>query len=350
MQDGYVANYTLSTTMCHQPDLQALEGIFVEPLSVSATNSLLPIFGGSKLAVNNDILLPAPMYWNEEERFMGTAGASIPWSSKTSTAIWRGVATGGTNRPSNWRAFQRHRFVAMNNATQLALAASPPPPSPSSPSSPTPQPPAHFPLPNPNLYPHLPPPSSPAFITFLSTTTSIALTDLACLYPDTKPSCNYTAAYFTPAPPLPLAEQFRHKYLPDIDGNSFSGRYLGFLRSTSLPVKATLWREWHDARLVAWKHFVPMDSRFGDWWGVLEYFVGVGGGGGGGKGGGSGSGSGGQKGRDAVAERIAMAGREWAGKVLRREDMQVYVLRLLLEYARVVDDGREVLGWVGDLL
>ncbi|KAK3290128.1 uncharacterized protein B0H64DRAFT_421193 [Chaetomium fimeti] len=308
MQDGYVANYTLSTTFCHQPDLQALEGIFVEPISVSATKSLLPIFGGSKLAVNNDILLPAPMYWNEEERFMGAEGASIPWSAKDPTAIWRGVATGGTNRPTNWRAFQRHRFVAMNNATQLRLAAS------SSSSPAAPQPPLNFALPDKRYHHHhLPSPSTPALADWISTTTSIALTDLiTCPTSTATPSAAAT---------------------------------LGFLRSTSLPIKATLWREWHDARLVAWKHFVPMDSRFGDWYGVLEYFVGGGGGGGGG----GASGSVGEAGRDGVAEGIAMAGREWAGRVLRREDMQVYVLRLLLEYARVVDDRREVMGWVGDL-
>ncbi len=53
--------------------------------------------------------------------------------------------------------------------------------------------------------------------------------------------------------------------------------------------------------------------------------------------------------RDAVAERIALGGREWAGKVLRREDMAVYVLRVLLEYARLGDERREHMGWVGDL-
>ena len=53
--------------------------------------------------------------------------------------------------------------------------------------------------------------------------------------------------------------------------------------------------------------------------------------------------------RDRVAEKIAMGGREWAGRALRKEDMSVYVLRLLLEYARVVDDDREVMGWVQDL-
>ncbi|KAK3905575.1 glycosyltransferase [Staphylotrichum tortipilum] len=340
MKDGYVANYTLSTDFCHQDDLQALEGVFVEPLTVASTTSLLPIFGGSKLSTNNDILLPAPMYWNEEERFTGGNGASVPWSSKYSSVVWRGVATGGLNRATNWRSFQRHRFVAMNNATMLSLAAS----------NPTTNPPPNFALPS-KQYP-LPPltpqanDNTPNLPSWLSQTTDVAFTDLMCAHKGFHPSCNYTGPFFSTTEPIPMAAQFAHKYLPDIDGNSFSGRYLGFLRSTSVPVKAALWREWHDARLVAWKHFVPMDNRFGDWWGILGYFLG---------GGGSRGVSGGKRGEagrdrgDLVGERIAMAGRDWAGKVLRKEDMAVYTLRLLLEYARVTDDRREVMGWVGDL-
>ena len=132
-----------------------------------------------------------------------------------------------------------------------------------------------------------------------------------------------------------MAEQLGYKFLPDLDGNSFSGRYLAFLRSSSLPVKATLWREWHDSRLIAWKHFVPMDNRFGDYYGILEYFMGYGTE---------------RPAHDAEAEKIANDGKAWAEKVLREEDMQIYVLRLLLEYARVSDEKREVMGWVGDIL
>ncbi|KAG7293486.1 hypothetical protein NEMBOFW57_003537 [Staphylotrichum longicolle] len=302
MQDGYVANYTLSTDFCHQPDLQALEGVFVEPISTSATSTLLPLFGGSKLSVNNDILLPAPIYWKEEERFIGAEGASIPWSDKHPSALWRGVATGGRNRATNWRAFQRHRFVAMNNATMLSLAAS----------RPTTHPPPNFALPAADvLNQYNLPPLTPTLNherggdeeddlpTWLSKTTDIAFTDLMCANEGFGPSCDYTAPFFAPAEGVPMAAQFRH----------------------NLPVKATLWREWHDARLVAWRHFVPMDGRFGDWWGILR--------------------------TDRVAERIALGGREWAGRVLRKEDMAVYVLRLLLEYARVGEERREVMGWVG---
>lgn len=45
------------------------------------------------------------------------------------------------------------------------------------------------------------------------------------------------------------------------------------------------------------------------------------------------------------AEFIAEEGRAWAGKVLRKEDMEVYMFRLLLEWGRLTDDRREELGF-----
>ncbi|KAK0724308.1 glycosyltransferase family 90 protein [Lasiosphaeris hirsuta] len=324
MQDGYVANYTLSTEFCHQPDLQGLNGIFVQPLSVSATKVLFPMFGGSKLAVNNEILLPAPMYWNEEERFMGKSDSELPWKRKANMAIWRGVATGGLNEETNWKAFQRHRFVAMNNGTKLTRAEE------------HTEPPVNFALPS-STY-KLKAQEDGCLGTWVDSWANVSFVDLMCAYKDQRFGCNYTAPFFAVGGSVGMAEQFAYKYLPDIDGNSFSGRYLGFLRSSSLPVKATLWHEWHDSRLVAWKHFVPMDSRFGDWYGIMEYFLGYAGE------------KGPAPGRDRIAERIALAGKEWAERVLRREDMQIYVFRLLLEYARVSDERREHMGWAEDLV
>jgi hypothetical protein len=48
-------------------------------------------------------------------------------------------------------------------------------------------------------------------------------------------------------------------------------------------------------------------------------------------------------------QKIAYRGKGWAEKVLRKEDMQIYMLRLLLEYARLCDDNRNTLGYVRDL-
>ncbi|KAK3934962.1 hypothetical protein QBC46DRAFT_59525 [Diplogelasinospora grovesii] len=321
MKHGYVSNYTMSTEFCHQPDLQGLSGIFVEPLSVSATKVLFPMFGGSKLAVNNEILLPAPMYWSEEERFTGKSSNQVPWDKKKDGVVWRGVATGGRNREDNWKAFQRHRFVAMNNGTKITRAEE------------------WTELPNnwamPSSSYGLKAQEEGQLGEWVDTWANVGFVDLMCLPQKEDLTCNYTSPYFAVTPGMEMAEQFKYKYLPDIDGNSFSGRYLGFLRSTSLPVKATLWREWHDSRLVAWKHFVPMDNRYSDYYGIMEYFLGY---------------KDKVPAHDAEAKKIAMAGREWADKALRKEDMQVYVLRLLLEYARVTDERREKMGWVEDLL
>lgn len=320
MYQGFVSNYTLSTDICHQPDLQGLEGILIEPLSTKASKVFAPMFGGSKLGVNNEILLPAPMYWNEEERFTGGNNHGAPWDHKENMAVWRGVATGGKNREDNWRGFQRHRFVSMNNGTKLSAVER------------GEHEPENFAMPEEQYNIHAQKDSGLG--EWVSEWADVAFVDLMCEPPQEDGTCPYTDHYFERRPGMPMAEQFASKYVPDIDGNSFSGRYLGFLRSTSLPIKAAIWREWHDSRLVAWKHFVPMDSRFGDYYGIMDYFLGYHG----------------QGGHDQAAEKIANDGKEWAEKVLRKEDMQIYTLRLLLEYARLLDDRRENIGWVDDVL
>ena len=97
--------------------------------------------------------------------------------------------------------------------------------------------------------------------------------------------------------------------------------------SDSLPIKATVYNEWHDDRLIPWRHFVPMDNTYMDLWAILEYFVG----------------------HDDKAREIALQGQFWTEKVLRREDILVYVYRLILEYARVCSSMREEMGWAADI-
>ncbi|KAG5926841.1 hypothetical protein E4U42_002919 [Claviceps africana] len=319
LHKGYVSNYTMSVEICHQPDLQGLEGILIHPLSTSSTKTLFPIFGGSKLTVNNDILLPAPMYWKEDERFGGGDYHGIHWPDKRDAVVWRGVATGGHNDPDNWRGFQRHRFVSLNNGTKISAAEH------------GVFKPENFALPEAEY-------GSQAqkygkLGDWVDEFADVSFIDLMCTPPQDG-QCNYTDFYFEITDGMMLSDQFNYKFLPDIDGNSFSGRYLAFLRSTSLPIKSTIFREWHDSRLVPWKHFVPMDNRFLDYFGIMDYFLGYQG----------------RNVHDEAAAKIAMEGKEWAEKVLRKEDMSIYVLRLLLEYARVMDDNRATMGWVGDIL
>ncbi|EKG15089.1 Lipopolysaccharide-modifying protein [Macrophomina phaseolina MS6] len=319
---GYVSNWTAATDVCSQPHLRGLHGSFIEPQSVSIATRLIPMFGGSKLSVNNEILLPPAMYWSDNEMYSGGEQHGEEWAKKINRVVWRGAATGGRNRADTWPYFQRHRFISMVNGTKVAEAEK------NGGVSTT------FRLPSPGLF-HVEAAEQSRLGAWIDQFSDAGFTDLLCFPHEDGPRCSYTNHEYQVAQGLPMKLQYDYKYLPDIDGNSFSGRYRGFLRSSSLPIKATVYREWHDSRLFAWVHFVPMDNTFIDFYGIMEYFLG--------------SYTHKRKPHDQVAQMIAEHGQEWAEKVLRKEDMQIYVYRLLLEYARVCDDKRASLGFVDDL-
>ena len=317
LYEGYVSNWTQSKDPCFQPDLQTLHGSFIEPISMSTTTQLIPIFGGSKLPMNNELLLPSAMYWKDfSEGAVYSAGDSMAWEKKQEKMVWRGIASGGRNRNDTWHHFQRHRFLSMVNGTSVHLAES---------GDILPD----FHLPPQKLYP-IQPIIDGTLGGWISSFSDAAFSDLVCFPGEGNRECSYTNNYFSLGSWMNFNDMFNFKYLPDIDGNSFSGRYLSFLRSSSLPIKATIYNEWHDSRLVAWQHFVPMDNSFVDVYGIMEYFLGYGTG----------------PGNDEAARQIATQGREWAEKVLREEDMLVYTYRLLLEYARICDDQREKLAYI----
>ena len=151
--------------------------------------------------------------------------------------------------------------------------------------------------------------------------------------------CTDQRQEFVPVGPTDFQGHWMYKYLFDLDGAGFSGRFLPFLQSRSLPFKSALFREWYDSRITAWRHFVPQDLRLHGVWSTLAYFAGV-----------HGTLPDGKEvqwaGHEKEAEMIAEEGRAWASKVLRKEDMEVYFFRLLLEWGRMTDDNRENLGFV----
>ncbi|KAK7192371.1 hypothetical protein DPSP01_004958 [Paraphaeosphaeria sporulosa] len=331
--DGFVSNWTRAKDPCLQPGLVSSHGALIAPLSQSTSQTLIPMFSSSKLSMNNDILIPAFAYWQSKSDYTTGDAHGPTWDKKITGVIWRGISSGGGNTPENWTRFHRHRFVQLMNATVVRSFS----------------PPRTFHPPSYRSHVHTPQ-NDFELARWVETITEVAFTKLQCTIGSQNTQgeeCAHVTPYYKTEGKIPMKKQFFAKYLPDIDGNGFSGRYLAFLRSTSVPIKATLFSEWHDSRLVPWYHFVPMQNSFVDLYGILEYFVGwmskddpredgevlfM------------------EGGHDEQARKIAMQGKEWAEKVLRREDMLVYLLRLLLEYRRVCEDDREVMGWVDDLL
>lgn len=166
---------------------------------------------------------------------------------------------------------------------------------------------------------------------WLGNIANVGFTDLIC-NPEDVP-CQQMALLYKLADPGSMRKQYRWKSLPDIDGNSLSGRFRAFLKSNSSPMKATVFKEWHDSRLTPWVHFIPLDITLKDLWYTAAYFMGFAE----------------AEPHDEEGERIASEGRDWADRMLRKEDMLLYAHRLLLEYSRITDDGRNRLGYVDDL-
>ncbi|ORY58088.1 glycosyltransferase family 90 protein [Pseudomassariella vexata] len=311
---GYVRNFTASMDACTQPHLRGMHGTFIEPISMSTSEELIPLFGGCKLPMNNEILIPGAMYLTDDPFYSGGDTHGPPWAEKLNGVVWRGVASGGRHKKENWSHFQRIRLVQMLNGTTVSAMEE------NNSRAPT------FEMPPLGTY-DIQRRRSGTLGTWLTQFADAGFNNLLC-FPAGE--CAYVDPYFSEVESIPMAEQYRFKFMPDVDGNSFSARYRGFLLSTSLPIKSTIYAEWHDDRLVPWLHFAPMDNTFQDLYGILDYFTRD------------------QKGDDS-ARFIAEMGREWAAKALRREDMLLYVWRLLLEFARVCDENRESLGFVDDL-
>lgn len=325
-RNGYIYNFTAAEDPCLQPHLRGMHGTFIEAISMSTTKQLMPVFGECKLPTNNEILLPSAMYIGDDERkdYSGGGARGPPWDQKKDGLLWRGAASGCRNKETQWHHNHRHRFVQMLNGTTVsALEAG------NEDAAPT------FRLLPPENDPYLFPARREGKLgKWLSTFSDVAFNTFLCDPPERDEkgkklkTCKHNAPYMSLAEGIPFEKLYDFKYLADVDGNSFSGRYLAFLRSTSVVLKSTIYAEWHDTRLMPWIHFVPFDNSYMDIYAIMDYFL---------------------NGHDEEAARIARESAKWADAVLRKDDMLIYTWRLLLEYARVIDDKRDRLAYVQDL-
>ncbi|KAJ1336159.1 beta-1,2-xylosyltransferase [Microdochium nivale] len=331
----YTKNFTAAKDVCHMPQLSGAHAQLIRPSTMMTTADPIPMFSGCKMLVNNDILIPGAAYLGEFKTILpwstphynAKATTKIPWRKKAQGIFWRGISSGGLSSEDNWHRFQRFRLVEMLNGTYVSrveqgLEAVKSFELPTS-SKESPGQSAAYPDLAKDLYGKLGP--------WLESHADAGFTRFFCERGNSLETCAFLQPHFGLRNEVSMSKQFRYKFLPDTDGNSYSGRYRSFLLSTSLPIKSTLFAEWHDDRLLPWLHFVPSEVDNQDLYAILHYFT--------------------RDDRgDRVAQFIAEQGAAWAARVLRREDMLLYVWRVLLEWARVCDENRERLGFVGDLM
>ncbi|BGO99711.1 hypothetical protein NBRC10513v2_003939 [Rhodotorula toruloides] len=117
-----------------------------------------------------------------------------------------------------------------------------------------------------------------------------------------------------------------YKFVLDVDGNSWSGRFRRLMLSNAAVVKATVFPEFWTDWAIPWLHFIPMQVDYADMWDILAFYRG---------------GINGEGAHDDLAKEIAVAGKEWVKQCYRWADLEAYQFRLLLEYGRLFNDETE---------
>ena len=328
---AFLSNWTKAADICHQPDIAYQHGFYSSPATFKASHQLYPVFSQSKVHGFNDILYPSAWNYVDKAKYAPTDEfPDVAYADKKPTLFWRGTTSEGMSPDSGqWKGMTRQRFQHILNNINFGTATQPilvPELSANADATSTGQTFRYTPIPISDL------------TQFLDVDVHFANEMTHCWDKD----CAQQRREFGAADSANFQSHWGYKYLLDLDGAGFSGRFLPFLESRSLPLKAGVFREWWDDRVMAWKHFVPLDVRGQGVWATLAYFAGL-----------EGKIAGDEKkyikvpAHEREAELIAEQGREWAGKVLRKEDMEIYLFRLLLEWGRVTDDNRDGIGLEG---
>lgn len=324
-QGQFLTQWHQSQELCHQPDLLRLHGFHITPPNLPPIQELVPIFSQSKTARFGDILLPlrhvkGKDYPNHDRNF----------DMKRKQLYWRSPLDADLLRPSHrdlLRGGHQERLSHLaNNASRSDTTTM------------------------------LLPRSTKFAYERVSTATLNNLMPMdvgfqagssACI---SEEGCNDIIAHreFGVKPPpagnmSQIAEALAHQFLLLTDTNDGPPKdVLGALRSNSVPFLSTIFREWYTERLIPWVHFVPIDVRFHALHSTLAYFSGI-------------NGRAGPRlnGREVNADAhvddarwIAEEGKGFAARALRREDMEVYLFRLLLEWGRVSHVERDKLGFL----
>lgn len=302
---GFLSNVTLSKDICLFPEHRNLHAALLAPASLAITHSLVPVFSQAKLSCFQDLLYPSPWYAAKLDMLEYDEADDMDWEQKANTFYWVGSNTGGHSTMENWRSGQRQRLalLAMDSNRPVTL------------------------LRKPEMDGHqnnkIQWETSNSTIAEISSFLDIRISAVIQCEQD---ACEDQEAVLKVDPDArdDVSASYASRYNLDLDGNGFSGRFYRLLRSKSAVIKQTLYKEWHDDWLIPWVHYIPLSMDLNDFPEMVRYLTQ-------------------EPEGQTLGKKVADEGRKWANTVLRKEDMKLVFWRLMLEYARVLDDNRDQL-------
>lgn len=299
----FIRNKTAFSDICQSPSLRNTHGFFDRPNAFDVVHDLFPIFSQSKMSSFQDILYPSPWYWADKVPYHQLQ--DYAWDKKVEKLFWRGSTTGGFSRDGGWRRQHRQGIVRTMNGLEKAQVL------------------VNSTGKDGSLEWHEIEISRPEYKDLFD----VSFSHVGQCDPG---DCSAQREFFHIAKEVQQHQAWKYKYLLDMDGNAFSGRFYAFLKSHSLPFKMAVFREWHEEWIKPWVHYVPLSLEGKEYVETVRYL---------------------DRENDGriLAAQMAEDGRQWASKVLRKKDFEAWFFRLLLEYGRLVDDDRERIGFGMDL-
>lgn len=290
----FVSDIDTSRDLCSQPTLSGLHGLLMKPETLTLTHNFVPIWSQAKLSTFQDILFPSPWYSAHATEY--DPNQDLDWRDKETNLYWSGSTTGGHADVNNWPQFQRQRAVL-----------------------------GTMPGYNERVVHLLEPTDTNSWVSTLGNSTDfqhLFHTKITAVIQCDENACDQQRNAFHLSDEVTvrdrLSDSYSHKYLLDLDGNGFSGRFYRLLHSKSAVIKQTIFQEWHDDWLVPWVHYIPLSIQGDEIWEIMRWLE--------------------TERGDEIGRSIAEEGAKWARRVLRQGDMELVFLRLLLEYGRLVDE------------
>ncbi|GAA5975453.1 hypothetical protein JCM11641_004268 [Rhodosporidiobolus odoratus] len=306
---SYVYDHLKTMDMCENPEWQYLHGFTSWPGMRPQT--LRPLFSFAKTSMHSDILLtPLEQYWDIESY-------DPAWENKKSNkAVWRGSTTGvWFDRGTWWRSSQRVRlwFMGKDKAGSRRVRFS------------------GEGLETPTGVPSLVE-RNVSTVALMNQYIDFAFTGKAGQCSEEDGSCEAVRQLFDFQRPFGWNEANEYKYMLDLDGNAWSGRFHRLLSTNSVVLKSTIFPEWYAGWIQPWVHYIPLKIDYTDLFDIMAFFAGD---------------LDGKNDHDLLAKQIADNGKDYAQRFWRYADMEAYFFRLALEWARVTAPDRSSMDYTG---
>ncbi|KAJ7601127.1 glycosyl transferase family 90-domain-containing protein [Mycena floridula] len=288
---------------CLHPEIIWNHGQFLGHNSPIPEQTMVPEFTQCSTTIHHDIRIPTPYQWLDDISSWENPG----WTHQTDKRLlWRGINTGiFYAEDTRWLKSHRTALVEqtndLNGTVNLLI-------SPTTALEPIGQP-----------------------RTVSKSVLNSALFDVAFAPQPTQCTpglCSFLKKTFRWSKKMSVRKAGFYRYVLDVDGNGWSGRFKRLMTSKAVIFKSTVYPEWYTERIAPWLHYVPVQVDLSDLHDVLVFF----------RGDAEGHGA-----HENLARKIALEGRAWSRSFWRREDMVAYFFRLMLEYARVMSPDREAM-------